>query len=97
MTVVCLLGFVQCALSAVGVLVLAPDALVLLIGLALAGAQAVCLSGLWRMRSWSLPAYFALMSLLHVLAFIGGSFSLLVLLLTIATVVVAITNVDDFE
>ena len=97
MTVVCLLGFLQCAISALAVLILVPGGLAFLVGMALVGVQTVCLSGLWRMRLWALPAYVTLMALVHILAAIGGGFSLLGLLLTIATIAVAIANIDDLR
>jgi hypothetical protein len=97
MSIACLLGFLQCTISAIAVLIVIPGGVPFLVGMALVGVQAVCLSGLWRMRVWSLPAYVALTVLVQVLAAIGGGFSLLGLLLPAATIVVGLMNVDHME
>jgi hypothetical protein len=95
LTVVCLLGFVQCAFAALVLLFVGLGGLALLVGLALLAIEATCLSGLWRMRAWSIPAYFAFMALFHLLAAIGGGISVFDLILTIATVIIALRSVDD--
>jgi hypothetical protein len=94
LTIVCVLGFIQCGFETLVLLFASPDGLFLLIGLAVAAIWAACLSGLWRMRAWSLPAYVAFMAVFHVLAAIGGGFSVFTLILTIVTIIVGIRSAD---
>ena len=97
MALLCSLGFFHCALMVIGLLIAANDGPVFLVGMATVIAYAACLSGLWRMRAWSLPAYVAFMVGLHGLAALGGGFSPLALVLAAATVVGGLKNLDDMR